>query len=117
MGSLWARGKVESLIDSIREGAREEEIRTQVIDLATAQRLVTKYTSFVAVDKTPARTLDAPLKLAAVPTNLPDGWEVDKVFGELPQGSTDSRYAMLTGALMLLLALAMLLAPRRARLA
>jgi len=115
MGSLWARGKVESLIDSIREGAREEEIRTQVIDLATAHRLVTKYTSFVAVDKTPARTLDAPLKLAAVPTNLPDGWEVDKVFGELPQGSTDSRYAMLTGALMLLLALAMLLAPRRAR--
>jgi len=67
------------------------------------------------VDKTPARPSDAHLKLAAVPTNLPDGWEVDKVFGELPQGSTDSRYAMLTGALMLLLALAMLLAPRRAR--
>ena len=117
MGSLWARGKVESLIDSIREGAREEEVRTQVIELATAHRLVTKYTSFVAVDKTPARALDAQLKLAAVPTNLPDGWELDKVFGELPQGSTDSRYAMLTGALLLLLALAMLLAPRRWRLA
>jgi Ca-activated chloride channel family protein len=117
MGSLWARGKVESLIDSIRDGAREEEVRTQVIELATAHRLVTKYTSFVAVDKTPARPSDAQLKLAAVPTNLPDGWEYDKVFGELPQGSTDSRYAMLTGALMLLLALAMLLAPQRRGLA
>ena len=117
MGSLWARGKVQSLIDSIREGAREEEVRTQVIELATAHRLVTKYTSFVAVDKTPARPADAQLKLAAVPTNLPEGWEVDQVFGELPQGSTDSRYAMLTGALMLLLALAMLCAPRRWRLA
>jgi Ca-activated chloride channel family protein len=117
MGSLWARGKVRSLIDSIREGAREEEVRTQVIELATAHRLVTKYTSFVAVDKTPARPSAAQLKLAAVPTNLPEGWEFDKVFGELPQGSTDSRYAMLTGALLLLLALAMLLAPRRWRLA
>jgi len=65
------------------------------------------------VDKTQARASDAQLKLAAVPTNLPDGWEFDKVFGELPQGSTDSRYAMLTGALLLLLAIAMLLAPRR----
>lgn len=110
-------GMVQSLIDSIREGAREEDVRTQVIELATAHRLVTKYTSFVAVDKTPARASDARLKLAAVPTNLPDGREHDKVFGELPQGSTDSRYAMLTGALLLLLALAMLHAPRRWRLA
>ena len=117
MGSLWARGKVQSLIDSLREGAREEEVRTQVIELATAHRLVTKYTSFVAVDKTPSRPTDAQLKLAALPTNLPEGWEVDKVFAELPQGATDSRYAMLTGALMLLLALAMLYAPRRWRLA
>jgi hypothetical protein len=69
------------------------------------------------VDKTPVRPSDAQLKLAAVPTNLPEGWEYDKVFGELPQGATDSRYAMLSGALMLLLALALLLAPRRWRLA
>ena len=117
MGSLWARGKVEALIDSIREGAPEAEVRTQVIELATAHRLVTKYTSFVAVDKTPARPSDAQLKLAAVPTNLPEGWEYDKVFGELPQGATDSRYAMLTGVLTLLLALATLLAPRRRRFA
>ena len=117
MGSLWARGKVEALIDSIREGVPEAQVRTQVIELATAHRLVTKYTSFVAVDKTPARPSAAQLKLAAVPTNLPEGWEYDKVFGELPQGATDSRYAMLTGALLLLLAFALLLAPRRWRFA
>jgi Ca-activated chloride channel family protein len=108
LGSLWARGKVEALVDSLREGASEDSVRTQVIELATAHRLVTKYTSFVAVDRTPARPDDAALKLAAVPTNLPDGWVYDKVFGELPQGATDSRFALLTGALMLLLSLAML---------
>ncbi|MEX0744168.1 MAG: hypothetical protein WD118_01090 [Phycisphaeraceae bacterium] len=108
MGSLWARGKVEALTDSIREGAPEEAVRIQVIELATMHRLVTKYTSFVAVDRTPARPSDAQLKLAAVPTNLPEGWEHDKVFGELPQGSTDSRFALLSGAALLLLAMAML---------
>jgi Ca-activated chloride channel family protein len=115
MGSLWARGKVESLIDSLREGVPEEKVRTEVIGLATTHRLVTRYTSFVAVDKTPARPADAQLKLAAVPTNLPDGWEYDKVFGELPQGATDSRFAMLTGAMLLLFALGMQLAERRGR--
>jgi Ca-activated chloride channel family protein len=113
MGSLWARGKVESLVDSLREGAPEDQVRAEVIALATAHRLVTKYTSFVAVDKTPARPSDAQLKLAALPTNLPEGWEYDKVFGELPQGATDSRFAMLTGALLLLLALAMFHALQR----
>ena len=117
MGSLWARGKVESLVDSLREGVAEDKVRPEVIALATAHRLVTKYTSFVAVDKTPARPSDAQLKLAAVPINLPEGWEYDKVFGELPQGATDSRFAMLTGALLLLISLGMRLAERRWRFA
>src|SRR5262245_38608459 len=99
-------------MDSIREGAPEAEIRLKVIELATAHRLVTKYTSFVAVDRTPARPADADLKLAAVPTNLPEGWEYDKVFGELPRGATDSRFALLTGLIAMLLA-GLLLAARR----
>jgi Ca-activated chloride channel family protein len=115
MGSLWARAKVDSLMDSLREGAPPEVVREQVIALATAHRLVTRYTSFVAVDRTPARPTEAPLARADLPTNLPEGWEYDKVFGELPQTGTDSRWALLTGILFLLLAV--VLAPRRKRLA
>jgi len=77
-------------------------VRARVIELATAHRLVTRYTSFVAVDKTPARPTDEALKTAAVPTLLPEGWEYDKVFGELPQGSTGSRFALLVGLVSLL---------------
>jgi len=68
-------------------------VRAQIIELATAHRLVTRYTSFVAVDKTPVRPLEED-KLAAVPTLLPEGWEYDKVFGELPQGRDDSRFGL-----------------------
>jgi len=49
-----------------------------------------------------------------VPTNLPEGWEYDKVFGELPHGATDSRFALLTGLVAMLLG-ALLLAVRRRR--
>src|SRR3984893_1886423 len=103
MGSLWAREKIASLMDLAREGVAEDEIRARVTELATAHRLITKYTSFVAVDRTPARPAAEQLKLGAVPTLLPEGWEYDKVFGELPRGATDSRFALVTGALALLL--------------
>jgi Ca-activated chloride channel family protein len=107
MGTLWARAKVASLIDSMREGAAPDQVRAQVIALAMAHRLVTRYTSFVAIERAPARPEGEPLARADIPTNLPAGWEYDKVFGELPQGATDSRFALLTGLLCLLLAAAL----------
>jgi Ca-activated chloride channel family protein len=113
LGALWAREKVAALLDARRDGAAEGEVRAQILELATAHRLVTRYTSFVVVDKTPVRPLEEEAKLAAVPTLLPEGWEYDKVFGELPQGATDSRFALFGGSLALLIAFAMLLARRR----
>jgi Ca-activated chloride channel family protein len=108
MGAVWAREKVSALMASLRDGAPEAEVRARVIEVATAHRLVTRYTSFVAVDKTPARPVDESLKTAAVPTLLPAGWEYDKVFGELPQGSTGSRLALALGLTALLLGTALL---------
>jgi Ca-activated chloride channel family protein len=108
MGTLWAREKVSALMASLRDGAAETEVRARVIELATAHRLVTRFTSFVAVDRTPARPVDESMKSAAVPTLLPEGWEYDKVFGELPQGSTESRLALALGMCLMSLGLALL---------
>ena len=108
LGSTWAREKVAALMDTLREGAPEAEVRSRVIELASAHRLVTKYTSFVAVDKTPARAPEEALKLAEVPTLLPEGWEYAKVYGELPRGATDSRLALITGLGAMLLGLVLL---------
>jgi len=105
LGSLWAREKVSALVDSLREGAAEADVRARVIELAEAHRLVTKYTSFVAVDKTPARAPEEALKLAEVPALFPEGWDYAKVYGELPRGATDSRLALLLGTLAIVLGL------------
>lgn len=113
MGVLWARAKIASLIDSLRDGAKEDEVREAVVDVALTHHLVSKYTSLVAVDKTPVRPADAALKSGAIPTNLPEGWEFEKVFGELPQGATDSRWHLLAGLLALLLAAGLFLTARR----
>lgn len=113
MGVLWAREKIQSHIDSLREGAKEEEVRDAVVEIALAHHLVSKYTSLVAVDKTPVRPKEDELQSGAIPTNLPEGWEYGKVFGELPQGATDSRWNLLAGFLTLLLAIGLYLTARR----
>ena len=115
LGVLWARDKIGSLMDAAREGASAEETRARVIELALTHHLVTKYTSLIAIDRTPARPADADLKTAAMPTNLPEGWNYDALFGtretdfalvgRLPQGATDSRFNLLAGALALLFAI------------
>ena len=45
------------------------------MELALKHHLVTRYTSLVAVDVTPARPDGEPLDSQAVPTNLPHGCE------------------------------------------
>jgi Ca-activated chloride channel family protein len=104
-GVLWARRKIESLLDSLHEGASPDEVRAKVVALGLEHHLVTKHTSLVAVDVTPVRPADAPLQKQAVATNLPHGWSYEGVFGELPRTATPFRLHVLIAVLALLLAL------------
>jgi len=101
---LWARRKIASIMDQRARGVPEDEVRPQVVELALAHHLVSKYTSLVAVDVTPTRPIDETMRTGAVPTNLPAGWKYEKVFGILPQGGTASRFYVLTALLALGLA-------------
>ena len=96
---LWARRKIASLMDLRTRGVPEAEVRPQVVEIALAHHLVSKYTSLVAVDVTPSRPIDEKLHTGAVPTNLPAGWKYEKVFGTLPKGGTASRLYLLTALL------------------
>jgi Ca-activated chloride channel homolog len=113
MGVLWAREKIQSLVDGLREGASEDDVKEQVVDIAIEHHLASKYTSLVAVDKTPVRPADAALKGGAMPTNMPEGWSHEAVFGELPKGATGSVWDLLLGAIAMLIAAAMLFGTRR----
>ena len=106
MGVIWARRKIESLTDTLRDGADKQMIREAVVDIALKHHLVTRYTSLVAVDVTPARPDGESLHAQALPANLPQGWSHEGVFGSLPKTATPAGLhlilALLAGALAVL---------------
>ncbi|MCB1036953.1 MAG: marine proteobacterial sortase target protein [Acidobacteria bacterium] len=101
---LWARRKIAALMDRQTQGAEVGEIRRQVVEVALAHHLVSKYTSLVAVDVTPERPMDEALATHAVPTHLPEGWSPAHVAGTLPQGATPAPLLLLVGLLLAALA-------------
>ena len=112
---LWARSKIQSLLDSLQNSADANEVRNQVIDVALDHHLVSKYTSLVAVDVTPSRPKDESLaEDCALPTNLPEGWSHEAVFGQLPQTATPAEMQMLFGTLFLTLGAILVWWQRRA---
>jgi Ca-activated chloride channel family protein len=81
VAALWAADKVAALVDRLHQGADPNQVRAQVLEVALKHALVTRYTSLVAVDVTPARPEDAPLASGEVPTNLPHGWTLEGLLG------------------------------------
>lgn len=58
---LWGRSKIDALEDTLRQGGDEAGVRPEIVALATRHHLVSRYTSLVAVDRTPVRPSDAAL--------------------------------------------------------
>jgi len=98
---LWARAKIDALMDARRQGAPQEDIRAAVLDVAIAHHLVSKFTSLVAVDVTPSRPAGIAASKTAVPGNIPDGLTG---FDQLPRTATPAPLLIVAGALALMAA-------------
>jgi Ca-activated chloride channel family protein len=107
--SIWARRKIETLLDRRLESEPEDEIRTQVLEVALAHGMLSPYTSLVAVDRTPQRSQSAALRREALGNMLPAGSDINALFGRLPNTATSSRLLVLIGALTVLLLVPVLL--------
>lgn len=114
IATLWARARIASLFDDARRGRDPVEVRAEVVETALTHHLVSKYTSLVAVDKTPARPAGDPLRKDQVPNLLPYGQSANAIFG-FPNTATNAAQLMQTGCLFLLLAITLLLLGRRQR--
>ncbi|WP_372970721.1 marine proteobacterial sortase target protein [Marinobacter sp.] len=69
----WAKQKISGLMDSGLTGRIDDDTRGEVTDLGLKHQLMTKYTSFVAQEKTPSRPADEALATDSIPTLLPAG--------------------------------------------
>ena len=53
ISSLWARRKIEDLVDSLIVGANKDQVKSQVIATSLNHQIISPYTSFIAVEKQP----------------------------------------------------------------
>jgi Ca-activated chloride channel family protein len=99
IAALWARRKIEHLIDSRVAGVDEALIRKLVVATALEHHLVSPYTSLVAVDQTPARSAATALERRQIANAVPAGaqWAV-----ALPQTATPAPLLRALGWLVLL---------------
>ena len=102
--ALWARHRIEDWMARGVTGESAAKVREAVLELALEHHLVSRFTSLVAIDKTPVRPRDSPLRSGAVPSRLPAGWSAVKVFGQLPSTATPALVFALIGLMSLLIA-------------
>ncbi|MCB1772352.1 MAG: marine proteobacterial sortase target protein [Gammaproteobacteria bacterium] len=100
---LWARRRIDDLQAALVQGEQVDSVREAATDVALEHHLVSRYTSLVAVDRTPSRPDAEPLRRSDMPVNLPAGWSADTVFGRLPGTATPALAWLLYGIASLLL--------------
>ncbi len=108
VAALWARARIAELLDGARRGADAMQTRKAVIDTAMQHHLVSKYTSLVAIDKTPARPASAVLNKDLVANLLPYGQSHQAITG-FPATATNAALHRFIGVVCILLATLLLL--------
>ena len=109
VGALWARAKISTLMDELRNGGEQAQIRPQVIAVALEHHLVSAFTSLVAVDVTPTAP-GGEVKSAMVKASLPQGWAGG---APLPQTDTPAALELLLGLMALFAAASVALVAQR----
>jgi len=112
VAALWARARIGALMDEERRTGNTGELRAAVLETALSHHLVSKYTSLVAVDKTPVRPAGDPLASEQVANLLPYGQSANAIFG-FPATATAAPLLRLVGIASVLAALLLLSILRR----
>jgi len=113
--ALWARAKIDALVDAQVSGANPDEVRAEIVKVALAHHLVSRHTSLVAIDVTPSLPMGVDAVRTAIPGNLPHGQEYEAIFGGLPQTATPSRQHLAIAAVALAAGLLLFAWGRRPR--
>jgi Ca-activated chloride channel homolog len=82
--TLWARARISDLMSqdysSMQDGTMKPEVRETIIQLGLEYRLMTQFTSFVAVEEMTVTDGGQPRRID-VPVEMPEGVSYEGVFG------------------------------------
>jgi Ca-activated chloride channel family protein len=86
LATLWARTKIDDLMNremgAFQNGAVSKEIEDEITSLGLRHRLMTQFTSFVAVEEKTVTRGGKPVVIE-VPSEMPDGVSHQGVFGDV----------------------------------
>jgi len=89
LAPLWARAKVEALMDkdlaAVQARKPDPAIKETIVGLGMKYRLLTPYTSLVAVEERTV-TVGGQPRTVAVPVEMPEGVSYEGVFGDRKAG-------------------------------
>ncbi|MCX5797584.1 MAG: VIT domain-containing protein [Elusimicrobia bacterium] len=80
MGPLWARSRITELERQCYQG-KNETVENQITELALKHKLVSRFTSFVAVDETPTVAKGQKPMVVPVEAPIPEGTVHEGFFG------------------------------------
>jgi len=102
LATLWARTKIEHLMSQdwagMQGGTPSGDLKQQITDLGLNYRLMTQFTSFVAVEEMTITEGGQP-KTVQVPVEMPDGVSREGVFGGKDESNAiaqRSQYSVMT---------------------
>ena len=82
VSKMWARRRIDEVeTEATLTTISYEQADKEIERLGMEHSIVTRRTSLVAVDETPARKAREPLTREEVPINLPAGWNWDDLLG------------------------------------
>jgi Ca-activated chloride channel family protein len=85
LSSLWARRRIDDLMskdyNGVQQGSMKDELKQTIVNLGLEFRLMTQFTSFVAVEEMIVTDGGQPRRVD-VPVEVPEGVRRDAVFGD-----------------------------------
>ena len=92
--SMWARAKVDDLmwqdLAGLQSGNFPEALREEIVQTALAHRLMTQFTSFVAVEDRVVNE-GGTQRTVSVPVEMPQGVRYDGIFGGAAANAAEGR--------------------------
>jgi Ca-activated chloride channel family protein len=101
IAALWARKKIEGLMESLALGGNESESRQEVLETALQHHLVSRYTSLIGIDTQVSRPDNENVRRSMVRNHLPQGWQAAAVFGGGAQTASPGTLRVLSGLCLL----------------
>ncbi len=103
ISTVWAREKIDALMDKQIVNGQSEDVKNEIVDIALTHKLLTKYTSFVAVEQKISRPEDQNIDKSIVPNAQPKGQSSQPY--AYPKTATPMQRNLILGLLLVLIAL------------